>query len=191
MPTFDPSSFSRGNLSSSTFTDFGSAVSDLFAAQGDRLKAQGEQFEQQSYEEAAQACHAERAIYRTVHCHPADRGRPQSVSGARQDDGGRGRGGICHERQRTRPPGIVRTAGRDGAGCDRAARINHRGRLSGAGTELHQHGERGRRGGEGRQSRRDRLGYCGRHQRGRWHCDARYRKRLMAILTTPAARHAH
>jgi hypothetical protein len=54
MPTFDPSNFSLGNLSNQTFTDFGSAASDLFAAQGERLKAEGDQFEQQSYEEAAQ-----------------------------------------------------------------------------------------------------------------------------------------
>jgi hypothetical protein len=40
-------------LSSGTFGDFGSAVSDLFAAQGDRLKAQGDQFEQQRYQDAA------------------------------------------------------------------------------------------------------------------------------------------
>ncbi len=40
-------------ISSGAFSDFGSAVSDIFGAQGDELKAQGEQFEQQRYEEAS------------------------------------------------------------------------------------------------------------------------------------------
>jgi hypothetical protein len=36
-----------------TFTDFGGAVSDLFAASGDRAKAKGDFLEAQSYDEAA------------------------------------------------------------------------------------------------------------------------------------------
>lgn len=40
-------------VSQSTFSDSGTAVSDIFAGFGDELKAKGEAFEQQSYEEAA------------------------------------------------------------------------------------------------------------------------------------------
>ena len=36
-----------------TFSDIGTAVSDIFAAQGDVLKAKGAEFEQKSYLEAA------------------------------------------------------------------------------------------------------------------------------------------
>lgn len=40
-------------IGQSTFSDFGGAVSDLFAAQGYRYKAQGEEFEQKNYRLAA------------------------------------------------------------------------------------------------------------------------------------------
>jgi hypothetical protein len=76
-----------------TFSDIGTAVSDIFAAQGDELKAKGAAFEQQSYVEAAALAKQNEAFTEmstAIKQSQADRNLYQALGTTRADVAGAG-----------------------------------------------------------------------------------------------------
>lgn len=80
-------------LGNATFTDIGTAVSDIFAAKGDLLKAQGSEFEKLSYLQAADlATQNEQftAMSTAIKQSQADRNLYQALGTTRADVAGAG-----------------------------------------------------------------------------------------------------
>jgi hypothetical protein len=162
-----------------TFSDIGTAVSDIFAAQGDELKAKGAAFEQQSYVEAAALAKQNEAFTEmstAIKQSQADRNLYQALGTTRADVAG---AGFAASGSAPRHPAREREPGRDDQGGAGRTGADYRGRLSGAGAELHRHGECGRRCHPGRQAR------CNWSLLGRWH---QHGRRPVLTGSKPASR---